>query len=88
MTKLYELPAHANPRPKIYGLSPDGHQDGYVEFDHIDGMYSLCYAYTKDGSSLGICHLKAWTELTPFEDGYRIVTSIGPKDQRTHHDSQ
>jgi hypothetical protein len=32
-------------------------------FDHIDGMYSVCY--TDSGS---IVHLTAWTEVTIKED--------------------
>lgn len=71
--KLYELPERQNPRPKIYGLSPGGHEAGYVEFDHIDGMYSFCVAYDGDGNHLGICHLKAWTPLEPHGDGYRLA---------------
>ena len=73
MTKLYDLPQRANPRPKIYGLTPDGHEDGWVEFDHLDGMYSLCVAYDGAGNRLGICHLKAWTPLEPHADGYRLL---------------
>lgn len=75
--KLYDLPQHRNPRPRIFGLNPDGHEDGWVEFDHIDGMYSLCVAYDGEGNDLGICHLVAWTELVQLGksvlDGYRAV---------------
>lgn len=71
--KLYELPGHRSPRPKIYGLNPDGHEDGWVEFDHIDGAYSYCRAYDGNGTDLGVCHLAAWTPLEPHEDGYRVA---------------
>lgn len=71
--KLYELPDYQNPRPKIYGLNPDGHENGTVEFDHIDGAYSYCVAFDGDGNWLGLCHLAAWTPLQPFEDGYRVA---------------
>ncbi|PVB24450.1 hypothetical protein [Mycobacteroides abscessus] len=71
--KLYELPDRQNPRPKIYGLNPNGHKNGWVEFDHIDGMYSYCVAFDGLGNRLGPVHLKAWTPLEPFEDGYRVV---------------
>lgn len=71
--KLYELSDRQNPRPKIYGLNPDGHENGVVEFDHIDGAYSYCVAFDGFGNKLGICHLAAWTTLEPFEDGYRVA---------------
>lgn len=73
MTKLYELPAFASPRPRIFGLNPNGDVDGWVEFDHIDGMYSYCVAFTGDGAELGVCHLKAWTPLVEVEGGYRVA---------------
>lgn len=71
--KLYELPERQETRPKIYGLNPAGHEDGWVEFDHIDGMYSYCRAYDGNGTDLGACHLQAWTALEPFKDGYRVT---------------
>lgn len=71
--KLYELPSRPNARPKIYELNPDGHKRGWVEFDHIDGMYSYCVAYDGEGNKLGVCHPVAWLELEAFEDGYRVV---------------
>lgn len=77
--KLLDLPQRQNPRPRIYGLSPNGHEDGYIEFDHIDGMYSYCVAYDGAGNRLGVCHLKAWTPLDRCEDldGYRIADAEG-----------
>jgi hypothetical protein len=69
--KLYDLPRRANPRPRIY-CQPNGDPDGWVEFDHLDGMYSFCIAFGGDGRELGICHLKAWTPLEPSGDGYVI----------------
>jgi hypothetical protein len=70
--KLYDLPQRRDPRPKIYGLTPNGHEDGWVEFDHLDGMYSYCVAYDGEGNDLGICHLAGFTPLEPDGDGYRI----------------
>jgi hypothetical protein len=74
--KLYDLPPRldAGSRPKIYGLNPGGHEKGWVEFDHLDGMYSYCVAYDGDGTKLGVCHLVAWTELIPHRDGYYTDT--------------
>jgi hypothetical protein len=71
--KLYDLPQRQDPRPKIYGLSPDGHEAGYVEFDHLDGMYSYCVAYDGEGNKLGVCHLACFTPLEPHLDGYRLA---------------
>lgn len=71
--KLYELPQRQTPRPKIFGLAPNGWTHGWVEFDHLDGMYSFCLAYDGNGKFLGTCHLKAWTPLEPCHDGYRIA---------------
>ena len=71
--KLYDLPARQDPRPKIYGLSPGGHENGRVEFDHIDGMYSFCLAYDGEGNYLGIVHLGAVTQLEPHEDGWKLA---------------
>jgi hypothetical protein len=70
--KLSELPARANPRPKIYGLKPNGHEDGIVEFDHIDGMYSYCKAFDGNGNFLGVIHLHCCTTLKEHDDGYQI----------------
>jgi hypothetical protein len=69
--RLYDLPPRLAPgkRPKIYGLRPNG-TEGWVEFDHIDGMYSYCVAYDEDGNKLGLCHLVAWAEVIPHQDGY------------------
>ena len=47
-------------------------EDGWVEFDHLDGMYSYCVAYDGEGNSLGVCHLKAWTPLKACGTGYEI----------------
>ena len=71
--KLYDLPQRQEPRPKIYGLQPDGHKNGWIEFDHIDGMYSFCVAYGDDGEQLGVCHLAATTPLEPHQDGWQIT---------------
>jgi hypothetical protein len=70
--KLFELPSRQKERPRIWGLSPDGDPDGWVEFDHIDGMYSYCVAYAGDGTKLGVCHLSAMTPLRAVEDGWEI----------------
>ncbi|MBO0676921.1 hypothetical protein JRC04_05550 [Mycolicibacterium sp. S2-37] len=70
--KLYDLPRRQENRPRIYGLNPDGHEDGWVEFDHLDGMYSFCLAFDGDGNKLGICHIAGSTPLQPHLDGWRI----------------
>lgn len=70
--KLYNLPQRSPSRPRIY-CSPNGDDEGWVEFDHLDGMYSYCVAFDRFGSKLGVAHLKAWTPLEPFKDGYRIA---------------
>lgn len=75
--KLYNLPAYQDSRPKIFGLSPNGDPNGWVEFDHIDGMYSLCFAYDSSGYYLGTCHLQAWTPLKAVEGGWEIDESQG-----------
>ena len=71
--KLYDLPRSngKDPRPKIYGALQDS--QGYIEFDHLDGMYSYCEAFTPEGTSLGICHLACFTTLEPYLDGYKTV---------------
>lgn len=69
--KLYDLPQGQRPRPKIYGLKPNGDDDGWVEFAHVDGMYSFCIAFDGTGKELGVCHLPASLPLTPVADGYR-----------------
>lgn len=69
---LYDLPPRRDPRPRIYGLNPGGHEDGWVEFDHLDGMYSYCVAFDGDGNKLGVCHLAGFTPLERHMDGYRI----------------
>lgn len=74
--KLHDLPQRHNPRPKIYGLNPGGHADGWVEFDHLDGMYSYCIAYDGAGNELGVCHLGGWTALGFHKDGYRRLGDI------------
>ena len=76
--KLYDLPQRQEVRPRIYGLEPGGHENGWVEFDHLDGMYSLCIAFDGDGNRLGICHLAAFTPLTPSGDGYVLANEEKP----------
>ncbi|AVI04462.1 hypothetical protein SEA_BENCH_8 [Mycobacterium Phage Bench] len=77
--KLVELPACREPgeRPRIYGMLNE-YENGVVEFDHVDGMYSLCLAYDGEegdglGNYLGIVHPYAFTELEEYRDGYRMV---------------
>ena len=82
--KLYDLPARQDPRPKIYGLCPDGHEHGWVEFDHLDGMYSYCVAYDGDGNKLGVCHLSGVTPLEPHGDDYKL--SEGSDDDNEAED--
>ena len=71
--KLYDLPQRQNPRPKIYGLRPNNDPNGWVEFDHLDGMYSYCVAYSGEGEKLGVCHLGATLPLVRCDDGYRVT---------------
>ncbi len=77
--KLYELPAYeeSGKRPKIFGLEPNGDKDGWVEFDHIDGMYSYCVAYDGTGQKLGVVHLKAWTPLEEVDGGWVVTEGDG-----------
>lgn len=72
-TKLYDLPQRADPRPRILGLNPNNDPGGWVEFDHIDGMYSYCVAYAADGTKLGVCHLAAWTPLVADGEHWRVA---------------
>lgn len=71
--KLLDLPQRANPRPRIYGLL-----DGWIEFDHLDGMYSFCLAFDASGNELGVVHLQAWMPLEPHNDGYRFASEVAP----------
>jgi len=72
MTKLYDLPSRQTPGPKIY-TGVNGDPDGWIEFDHIDGMYSYNRAYLGDGTYVGVAHLAAWTSLEPHGDGWAIA---------------
>lgn len=72
MTRLLNIKKDS----KIYGLEPNGDKDGVVVFDHIDGMYSLCYAYNGDGTRIeGLIHLNAMTPLVEYKDGYKVAES-------------
>lgn len=53
--KLYEVP-----RRTVVRVPPG---DFPFFFDHIDGMYSLCYDEHKN-----VHHLAAWTEVVPVTD--------------------
>ena len=81
MKYLYDLPSRQDVRPRILGLSPGGDEHGWVEFDHIDGAYSYCVAYTSDGEELGVCHLAAWTPLIAVEGGWMIAPSDKALDE-------
>jgi hypothetical protein len=52
---------------KLYDVSRNTRivlaDDTELMFDHIDGMYSVCYT-----DSESIVHLAAWTEVTIKED--------------------
>jgi hypothetical protein len=72
--KLYDLPSRQEVRPRIFDLAPNGDEEGWVEFDHIDGMYSYCVAYAGDGTKLGVCHLSAMTPLKAVPGGYILAT--------------
>ena len=60
--KLHEIPRNQ----KIYAECQDG--STYIDFHHIDGMYSLCVS--EKGN---ILHISAMTEVTEFKDGWKIV---------------
>lgn len=77
LLRLHNLPQRQDPRPKIYGLEPNGHENGWVEFDHLDGMYSFCVAYDGEGNRLGVVHLAGYMPLLPEGDGYRPATPEG-----------
>ena len=79
MTKLYEIPRNS----KIYeSVAIDGKtvKDSWVKFMHLDGMYSYCEAYNKEGDLLmeskngqvAVVHLSASTPLVAYKDGYKI----------------
>lgn len=73
--RLWDLPQGQEVRPKIYGLDPFEYPGGWIEFDHLDGMYSLCIAFDGEGNRLGICHLAGSAPLEPYLDGYRLKVS-------------
>jgi hypothetical protein len=66
--KLYDVPRHSkiriidedvkNPPAALVQDTGD-----VLDFDHIDGMYSLCY--DKDGNSV---HIAAWTEVEVLDE--------------------
>ncbi|RAV17628.1 hypothetical protein DQP57_00290 [Mycobacterium colombiense] len=81
--QLSDLPQRQNPRPKIHGLCPGDYPDGWVEFDHLDGMYSFCEVYDEVGNYLGVVHLKFSMPLEPYLDGYRLAredSNLQPAD--------
>ena len=58
MKKLYQV------KPKtVVQVNVDDVAYGTYLFDHIDGMYSLCYDEHKN-----IHHLAAWTEVEEVTD--------------------
>ena len=65
--RLYELPKGA----KIILTKDQEASDGsrYIEFDHIDGMYSYCK--TEKG---GVIHLSASTPLKKVSGGYQLLS--------------
>jgi hypothetical protein len=50
--KLYELP-----RNTYFSIQEDPRQHVYL-FDHLDGMYSVCYDTNNE-----LIHLAAWTDV-------------------------
>jgi len=50
--KLYELP-----RKSYFSIQDDPRQHVYL-FDHIDGMYSVCYDMSDN-----LVHIAAWTDV-------------------------
>ena len=60
--KLYQAPRHSKIRIKFDG--GDGKtSEEILDFDHIDGAYSLCYDQT--GHPV---HVAAWTEVEVIDD--------------------
>jgi hypothetical protein len=53
--KLYEVPRHS--RVRVIGKDGKPSED-IINFDYVDGMYSLCFDPT--GHPI---HLAAWTEV-------------------------
>jgi hypothetical protein len=62
MTKLYDIPRKSKIRIVSGAKAPPDSRDfdeyEVLDFDHIDGMYSLCY--DKDKNPV---HLVAWAEV-------------------------
>jgi hypothetical protein len=57
--KLYEIPRYSKIR--VIGLDGEPTEDVF-QFDHVDGMYSLCFD-EKDHP----VHLAAWTDVEVVE---------------------
>lgn len=72
LTLLYNLPKgskiYARTARRVNGM--DQYKDSVIIFDHIDGMYSYCYLQDEPAK---LVHLKAWTPLIKFKDGYKIA---------------
>lgn len=75
--KLFQI----KPGAKIYEevITNDESQPGsYLIFKRLDGAYSICSAYDKEGDNLmnghdvAIVHLSASTPLVEYKDGYKI----------------
>jgi hypothetical protein len=48
--------------------APEVSEGEIIYFDHIDGMYSLCYKVDPATFEHGeICHIAAWTEVEPVD---------------------
>ena len=66
--QLYDLPRNEK-GIKIYVECSDGSE--YINFFHIDGMYSYCKS--EKGA---IVHLHCATPLEKYKDGYKIKEEI------------
>jgi len=63
--KLHEIPRES----KIYGYEVSGEDNPVIVYDHLDGMYSVCYI---EGNLEKIVHLSASTPLVKYRDGFKL----------------
>ncbi len=66
---LHDIPHNS----KIYEGVSDG--STFFTMHHPDGMYSYCVSERG-----GLCHLYAFQELVPFEDGFKFAPNAPEED--------
>ena len=86
ITQLYNIEKGSKIYEKV-GERKNGmweYKDSVIIFDHIDGMYSYCYVENHPNRVL---HLKAWTPLVKYKDGYKIAkeATSGAKQHKANH---